>query len=128
MDKLQDIMPNETILIDYFKYIYIVIFLILVFVSFIFIIKKITRKEKIILTKEQKAIKKLKVLDLNSLDSKQILYDFTILSKECLSHENEEKLKKILEKIEPLKYQRNKITLDENLKKILKEYINDLVI
>lgn len=132
IDKFQDIMPNEVIDINYFKYIFMAIFLILIFMAFIFFIRKIRIKKEVSLTKEQIAIKNLKNLDFNSVNSKQLLYDFTIFAKECQiekdneNNKNNNKLNKILIEIEPLKYQKNKILLDAKIKKKLKEYIDDL--
>lgn len=130
IDKFQDIMPNEVIDINYFKYIFMAIFLILIFMAFVFFIKKIRIKKEIALTKEQIAIKNLKNLDFNSMNSKQILYEFTIFAKEYQNEKNNEKNKNklngILIEIEPLKYQKNKIILDDEIKKKLKEYIDDL--
>lgn len=130
MNEFKDIMPNEIIVIDYFKYIYLAIFLVFILFTLVFIIKKINKSRnnmEIILSKEQIAIKKL---DLNAPNAKQILYDFTILAKECQNQKylesSKKRLEEILIKIEPLKYQKNEIILDENLKKILKEYIDDL--
>lgn len=128
IDKFQDIMPNEVIDINYFKYIFMAIFLILIFMAFIFFIRKIRIKKEVALTKEQIAIKNLKNLDFNSVNSKQLLYDFTIFAKEWQieNNKNNNKLNKILIEIEPLKYQKNKILLDAKIKKKLKEYIDDL--
>lgn len=131
MNEFKDIMPNEIIVIDYLKYIYLIIFLILIIITLIFIIKKINKNKnnkKISLSKEQIAIKNL---DIDTPRAKQLLYDFTILAKECQNQKyeekNKDKLEEVLLKIEPLKYQKNEIILDESLKKILKEYIDDLV-
>lgn len=127
INNLQDIMPNETIFIDYYKYIYLTIFLFLFFISLIFLIKRFNKKEKIVFTKEQIAVKNLKDLDFNTSKQKQLLYNFTLFAKECQNEKIKDRLADILEKIEPFKYQKDEIVLDENIKKILKEYADELV-
>lgn len=127
INNLQDIMPNETIFIDYYKYIYLTIFLFLFFISLIFLIKRFNKKEKIVFTKEQIAVKNLKDLDFNTSKQKQLLYNFTLFAKECQNEKTKDRLADILEKIEPFKYQKDEIVLDENIKKILKEYADELV-
>lgn len=132
MDKFQDIMPNEILLIDFTKYIYVFICIFVFILVFMILIKRFNKKEKVVFTKEQIALKNLKNLDFNTPNQKQLLYDFTLLAKECQNEKTNEKTKEklddILKKIEPFKYQKYEIVLDENIKKILKEYINDLVI
>jgi hypothetical protein len=127
INNLQDIMPNEIIFIDYYKYIYLTIFLFLFFISLIFLIKRFNKKEKIVFTKEQIAVKNLKDLDFNTSKQKQLLYNFTLFAKECQNEKTKDRLADILEKIEPFKYQKDEIVLDENIKKILKEYADELV-
>lgn len=130
INNLQDIMQNETIFIDYYKYIYITIFFFLFFIVLIFLIKRFNKREKVILTKEQIAVENLKNIDFNTSNQKQLLYDFTIFAKECQSEKTDEKarnkLDEILKQIEPFKYQKDEIVLDEKTKKILKEYIDEL--
>lgn len=132
MDKFQDIMPNEILLVDFTKYIYVFICIFMFIFVFMILIKRFNKKEKVVFTKEQIALKNLKNLDFNTPNQKQLLYDFTLLAKECQNEKTNEKTKEklddILKKIEPFKYQKDEIVLDENIKKILKEYINDLVI
>lgn len=128
MDKFQDIMPNEILLIDFTKYIYVFICIFMFIFVFMILIKRFNKKEKVVFSKEQIALKKLKNLDFNTPNQRQLLYDFTLLAKECQNEKTKEKLDDILKKIEPFKYQKDEIVLDENIKKILKEYINDLVI
>ena len=127
INNLQDIMPNETIFIDYYKYIYLTIFLFLFFISLFFLIKRFNKKEKIVFTKEQIAVKNLKDLNFNTSKQKQLLYNFTLFAKECQNEKTKDRLADILEKIEPFKYQKDEIVLDENIKKILKEYADELV-
>lgn len=127
INNLQDIMPNETIFIDYYKYIYLTIFFFLFFIVLIFLIKRFNKKEKIVFTKEQIAVKNLKNIDFNTPNQKQLLYDFTLFAKECQNEKTKEKLNDILKQLEPFKYQKDEIVLDENIKKILKEYVDELV-
>lgn len=127
INSLQDIMQNETVFIDYYKYIYLTIFLLLFFISLVFLIKSFNKKEKIVFTKKQIAIKNLKNLDFNTPKQKQFLYDFTIFAKECQDEKTKEKLDEILKQIEPFKYQKDEIVLDESIKKKLKEYVDELV-
>ena len=127
INNLQDIMPNEAIFIDYYKYIYLTIFFFLFFIVLIFLIKRFNKKEKIVFTKEQIAVKNLKNIDFNTPNQKQFLYDFTLFAKECQNEKTKEKLNDILKQLEPFKYQKDEIVLDENIKKILKEYVDELV-
>ena len=126
INNLQDIMPNEAIFIDYYKYIYLTISFFFFFIVLILLIKKFNKKEKIVFTKEQIAVKNLKNIDFNTLNQKQLLYDFTLFAKECQNEKIKEKLDEILKEIEPFKYQKDGIILDENIKKRLKEYIDEL--
>ncbi len=126
MDKFQDIMPNELLLIDFVKYIYVFICIFVFFIVLFFIFRRVKKREKVILSKEQIALENLKKLDFETSNQKQLLYDFTIFAKERQSEMKKNRLDEILKKIEPFKYQKDEIVLDEKTKKMLKEYIDEL--
>lgn len=126
MDRFQDIMPNELLLIDFTKYIYVFICIFMFFIVLFFIFRRVKKREKVVFSKEQIAFENLKKLDFETSNQKQLLYDFTIFAKECQSEMKKNRLDEILKKLEPFKYQKDEIVLDEKTKKILKEYIDEL--
>lgn len=122
----QDIMPSITIQIDFMAYF-------LIFISLIvslYLLKKITVKllksKKKVLTKQEVALLKIKELDLNSQDQKQLLYKFTLLSKELSNQKKDEKLQKLLQEIKPYKYHSKNITISSEIKYKMQRYIDEL--
>lgn len=120
MDKFQDIMPIEYIDIPYSYYIFYIILFIVVGIG-LYIYAKVLFK-KTIAIKEKSSLEKLKELDLDSENTKQLLYDFTLLAKDIAIDKSE--LDMVLKKIEPYKYKKEEIKLDKKTKELLKGYID----
>ena len=122
-NQFQDIMPLEDIAIDtniYFIYIGLFILAgLLIYLYTRFLFKKDTKTPN---PYEQK-IQKLKELDLDRTDTKQMLYEFTLLAKDTMKEK--ERLNLILDQIEPLKYKKDEVILDKKLKDLLRGYIDD---
>jgi len=122
----QDIMPSITIQIDFIGY----FFLFASVIISLYLLKRVTIKflksEKKVLTKQEIAVLKIKELDLNSPDQKQLLYDFTLLCKEVSNQEKDAKLQKLLQEIEPYKYHSKNISISIELKYKIQRYIDEL--
>lgn len=124
----QDIMPMENISIDYSGYIlFFISFCIVVMVLF-YLIKIVRNRRKTLLSKEEIILQELKNLDLNSLDTKQLCYDFTLFTKELGLNKNDTKLQEIFTLLEPYKYHNKMIPLEPKIKTILQRYIDELVV
>ncbi len=121
IEEFQDIMPPVAIDMDYTQIIYLLIALFFgvaaLFLAAHFI-KKIISKPKLY-TKEEIALKKLKALDFEN-PTKQLLYDFTLLSKECIGEK--QGLDNILRLLEPYKYTKDDKPIEKSVIKKLKEY------
>jgi len=127
-DKFQGNMNFVELKIDYLYYVYILLCLIILLMLIFFLIKKLKKKENLYISKEVELITKLKSLDFDTSETRKVLYEFTLLAKQCKSEDNNLRLERILLKIEPLKYQRKDIALSKDLKILLKEYIDDLAV
>lgn len=123
-NQFQDIMPLEEIVIDYssyFVYVGVSIFIVVL----LYLSKKyLFKKKEIVLSTKEISIRDLKSLDFEGDDAKELLYRFTLLAKECV--EDIEKLDLLLKQIEPLKYKKENLVLDDKIKSLLKGYINEL--
>lgn len=113
-------MPIEYIDIPYSYYIFYIILFIVVGIG-LYIYAKVLFK-KTIAIKEKSSLEKLKELDLDSENTKQLLYDFTLLAKDIAIDKSE--LDMVLKKIEPYKYKKEEIKLDKKTKELLKGYID----
>ena len=125
-DKFQSNMSFVELKIDYLYYVYSLLCLIILVMVIFFLIKKLKKKEELSVSKEEELITKLKSLDFDTYKTRKVLYDFTLLAKQCKSEDMNFRLESILLKIEPLKYQKKDIPLPQDLKILLKEYIDDL--
>ncbi len=121
--QFKDIQAIETIHIDFTLYFLIITICILLF-SFILYI--LTKKKTVKLTKKELIIQKLKNIDFNTLDTKKIIYNFTIYGKGSLGKECKERFEEILNQIEPYKYIEENKQLTTQLKKSMKDYIKDI--
>lgn len=122
----QEIMPFESIQIDFIGYFYLSIGIIFLVLFFKIMINKFKQGNQKILSKEEASFYKLKNLNLNSKNQKQVLYHFTLYSKEILNTQDDTKLQKILEEIEPYKYHAKNIQIDSTIKQNIKRYIDEL--
>ncbi|MEN8717759.1 MAG: hypothetical protein ABF301_03735 [Sulfurovum sp.] len=125
-EQILDIMPYANIDINFYNYMWLAICVVVFIVTLIYLLKKIPQK---IQTKElsikELAVKNLNELNIDTKDTKEVLYEFTKNAKLCTNEYNEKKLDIILKQIEPLKYQNTKVVLDEKTKQMLKGYIKD---
>ncbi len=122
-NQFQDIMPIEDITIDYSVYfIYIGVFVFILLLAYLFK-KFLFKKKEVQLSQKEISINELKALDLDS-DSKEVLYRFTLLAKDCV--EDKERLDLVLKQIEPFKYKKENLGLDDKTKQLLKGYIDDI--
>lgn len=114
-------MPPVAIDMDYTQIIYLLIALFIGAAVLFFaahLIKKIISKPKLY-TKEEIALNKLKALDFDN-PTKQLLYDFTLLSKECVGEK--QSLDEILRLLEPYKYTKDDKPIEKSVIQKLKEY------
>lgn len=118
-------MPNIYIQINHIFYICLFLTFILTILFLYIILKKFIYKKKP-LCKNEIILRKLKNLSFETKSTKELLYEFTILTKELKNNQIDQKLNSLLKKIEPFKYKKEDIVLNQELKKLLKEYINEL--
>ena len=71
-------------------------------------------------------LKKLKDIDFQSMNTKKIVYDFTIYGKESLQDEDQNRFDKIQEKLKPYKYINDNKKLDIELINLMKQYIKSI--
>lgn len=122
----QDIMPFESIQIDLMEYFYLFAGIILVAILFRIILTKVRQPNQKMLSKKEISLYNLQNLDLNREDQKQVLYDFTLYSKELLNGQEDTKLQNILEQIETYKYHDKNIQIDSTIRQNIKRYIDEL--
>jgi hypothetical protein len=119
LEQLKDIKSVETIQIDFLPYFLIITIFIILFVVTLFFL---TRKKKKI-TKKQLAKQHLKAMDLNTLDDKQIAYQFTEFGHVCLEEHYRDEFIKIVNQLELYKYKKEVAKIDTDLKEQIKDYI-----
>lgn len=120
-----DIMPNVNIEINYIFYLFLFSTTILAILLLFIVLKKFKYKKKH-LSKNEVILEKLKNLSFEEDFTKELLYKFTFLIKELKNNKIDDKLRLILEEIEPFKYKKEEKISNNKLKKLLKEYINEL--
>lgn len=120
LTKFKDIYEVETITIDFSLYFIIITICIIIFSSILYIK---TRKKPILLTKREITFNKLKTIDFNSGDTKNIIYEFTIYGKLSLDEIDKEDFEKIVLKLEPYKYIKEDKVLDKELINSMRNYI-----
>ena len=118
--KFKDIQSSVTIEVDFLFYFIVLTISILAFSFILFILRK---KKIVALTPKEEALKSLQELDFNSEDTKQLVYDFTLLAKESLDDKNQDILQNLLVELEPYKYQSHSKKPDDKIIKQMKEYI-----
>lgn len=120
LTKFKDINDVEIIPIDFTLYFFIITACILIFSFVLYLL----RKKKIVkLTKKDLAYQQLKNINFKSLDTKKVIYDFTIYGKESLEENQKEKFEEILHKLKPYKYKKENKSLDDNLIQSMQSYI-----
>lgn len=125
----KDIMPIETIEINYWSYLPFIAAVFTALLILVYIFKKFSTKKRYRSSSKHKALEKLKQLKFEQKNQKKLLYDFTIYAKEYEKEVqvNSLKLQKILQDIEPYKYHKNHIKLDYKIKAQIQRYIDELV-
>lgn len=118
---LKDIKPYAILSIDKDMYIASVVFLVLLLVLLIVLFKKRNTHKS---TTKQKATALLKTLNFNT-DDKTLIYDWTIYGK-IIASKNDKKFYDILEQLEPYKYKKETIKLDQTIKNKMQKYIESL--
>lgn len=122
----QDILPFETIQIDFTGYLYSFIGIVFVAVLVKIAVERLKKSKQKILSKKEISLQKLKNLDLDSQDQKQVLYEFTLYAKEISNNQLDTKLQKILRSIEPYKYHAKNIQIEPTIKQNIKRYRDEL--
>ena len=123
LTKFKDIQESQVIQIDFTLYFIVITLCILIFSIVLYFL---TRKKTIKLTKKDIMLKKLKDIDFQSMNTKKIIYDFTIYGKESLQDEDKNKFDKIQEKLKPYKYIQENKKLDIELINLMKQYIKSI--
>lgn len=123
LTKFKDIQESQVIQIDFTLYFIVITLCILIFSIVLYFL---TRKKTIKLTKKDIILQKLKDIDFQSMNTKKIIYDFTIYGKESLQDEDKNKFDKIQEKLKPYKYIQENKKLDLELINLMKQYIKSI--
>jgi len=122
LDKLKDIKVASIIQIDFLPYMYVVLaFVLFIFVIIVFIMF-FKNKKRVKVTKEQLAKQALLTMDF-TLDTKSIVYCFTVNGYECLEDKNKDEFEQILQKLESYKYKKVVTQLSDELIEDMKDYI-----
>ena len=122
----QDIIGFTEVQIDSSGYLFALVYFVVVSTVVLYILIYLKSKKRT--TKRKKTpFQKLQEIDFKKDDSKSILYHFTINAKLLRKETNKKELQEILELIEPLKYQKEDVIIDNNIKSKLQRYINGLV-
>jgi len=119
LEQLKSIRADETITINLFPYFigFSIAIIILALILF-FIMKK---KKK--LDKKQLARLHLKAIDLQTLEDKQIAYQFCEYGNICVEDHYRDEFEKIERQLERFKYKKEIPSLDNELKNQIKDYI-----
>jgi len=120
LTKFKDIHQSEIITIDFSLYFIIIIMCIL---TFSFIMYLLMKKKNVKLTKEELISQKLKNISLDDIDTKKVIYDFTIYGKESLNLKYKDEFEEILLELEPYKYIKEDKKLTNILIKKMQDYI-----
>ena len=120
LTKFKDIQQSEIIIIDFSLYLIITVICILIFSFTMYFLMK---KRNLKLTKKELIFKKLKDINFDSLNSKKIIYDFTIYGKESLNLKYKDEFEEILYMIEPYKYIKEDNKLTKVIISKMKNYI-----
>ena len=120
LEQLKSIKPSQTIQIDLLPYFLGVTFFVLFLVA---VILFFTLRKKKKPTQKQRAIKYLKSLDFDTLDDKQIAYQFCKYAHLCLEEHYQDEFIKIERQLEGFKYKKEVPKIDNDLKAQMKDYI-----
>ena len=123
LTKFKDIQESQVIQIDFTLYFIVITICILIFSIVLYFL---TRKKTIKLTKKEIMLKKLKSIDFQSMNTKKIVYDFTIFGKLSIQEEDQNSFDKIQEKLKPYKYINENKKLDIELINLMKQYIKSI--
>jgi|GEM_PF-1952735 len=123
LTKFKDIQESQVIQIDFSIYFIVMTLCIIIFSFLLYLLRK---KKTIELTKDEIIFEKLNSIDFQSLDTKKIIYDFTIYGKESLQDEDKNRFKEILDKLESYKYIQENKKLDIELINLMKQYIKSI--
>ena len=123
LTKFKDIQESQVIQIDFTLYFIVITLCILLFSIVLYFL---TRKKTIKLTKKEIMLKKLKSIDFQSMNTKKIVYDFTIFGKLSIQEEDQNSFDKIQEKLKPYKYINENKKLDIELINLMKQYIKSI--
>jgi type II secretory pathway component PulF len=119
LEQLKDIKSIETIQVDFLPYFFFITVVIILFVVILFLLTKKKKKT----TKKQLAKQHLKVMDIKTLDDKQIAYQFTEYGYICLEEHYQDEFIKIVNQLEAYKYKKEVAKIDKDLKDQIKDYI-----
>lgn len=122
----QEIISFEPIQIDVMGYFYLFLCVVVVSIVLKVVITMFIQPKPKTFSKKEILFQQLKKLDFSSENQKQILYEFTLYSKELSSNQEEQKLVKILKQIESYKYHNKNIQIDPKIKQNMKRYIDEL--
>jgi hypothetical protein len=120
LDKLKDIKASQTIPIDllpYFLGLTVLIITIVIIILF-FILRKNKKPNP-----RLQAIAYLKGMDFDTLDDKQIAYQFCEYGYICVEDHYMDEFKKIETQLETFKYKKEVPPMDKDLKEQMKDYI-----
>ena len=123
LTSFKDIQESQVIQIDFSVYFIVMTLCIILFSIVLYFL---TKKKTIKYTKEDIILQKLKSIDFQSLDTKKIIYDFTIYGKLSLKEEDKNRFEKILQKLEPYKYIQENKKLDIEVINLMKQYIKSI--
>lgn len=120
LEQLKGIKSAETITLDLMPYF---ISLTLFILTLVGIILFFTLRKKKKQSNKQRAIAHLKAMDLNTLEDKQIAYQFCAYGHECLEEHYRDEFIKIERQLEGFKYKKEVPKLDNELKSQIADYI-----
>ena len=123
LSRFKDIRPAEMIETDFIFYFVLFVFSVFVCTFLLFYIR---RRKVLPHTPRERSIHKLKSIDFTDADTKKIIYDFTVYGKESVEENTLERFEEILSILEPYKYTRETRSLENELVKVMKDYIREL--
>ena len=120
IEGLKDIKASQTIQIDLLPYfLFSTVFVLCIVAIVLYFILRPKKK----LTKKQLAVKHLKTLDFDTLEDKQIAYQFCEYGYQCVEEHFMDEFKKIEHQLETFKYKKDIPKLDHDLKEQITDYI-----
>jgi hypothetical protein len=120
IEQLKDIKPSQTIQIDLVPYFLgVTAFVVLIVAIILFFTLRKKKKP----TQRQRAIVHLKSMNFDTLEDKQIAYQFCQYGHQCLEDHYQDEFFKIERQLEAFKYKKEVPIIDEDLKSQMKDYI-----